>query len=98
MGYAELELKEQGSGRIEHLEFAKIIYENSIRANVLIQDLFELSRMESPEFRLDVTTDDFSEYLREEMIHMLPELEAAGMIPDFVIEPEEIILQFDKKE
>ncbi|OMD72578.1 sensor histidine kinase [Paenibacillus odorifer] len=97
MGYAELELKEQVSGRIEHLEFAKIIYENSIRANVLIQDLFELSRMESPEFRLDVTTDDFSEYLREEMIHMLPELEAAGLIPDFVIEPEEIILQFDKK-
>ncbi|WP_339809777.1 HAMP domain-containing sensor histidine kinase [Paenibacillus sp. FSL R7-0189] len=97
MGYAELELKEQVSGRIEHLEFAKIIYENSIRANVLIQDLFELSRMESPEFRLDVTTDDFSEYLREEMIHMLPELEAAGLIPDFVIESKEIILQFDKK-
>ncbi|WP_339320006.1 HAMP domain-containing sensor histidine kinase [Paenibacillus sp. FSL R10-2734] len=97
MGYAELELKEQGRGRIEHLEFAKIIYKNSTRANELIQDLFELSRIESPEFRLDVTTDDFSEYMREELIHMLPELEIAGLIPDFVIEPEEIILQFDKK-
>lgn len=97
MGYAELELREQVSGRIEHLEFARIIYENSIRANELIQDLFELSRMESPEFRLDVRADDFSEYLREEMVHMLPELEAAGLIPDFVIEPEEIILQFDHK-
>ncbi|MNO57021.1 putative sensor histidine kinase TcrY [compost metagenome] len=97
MGYAELELREQASGRIEHLEFAKIIYENSIRANELIQDLFELSRIESPEFQLDVTTDDFSEYLRESMIHMLPELEIAGLIPDFVIEPEAIMLQFDKK-
>lgn len=97
MGYAELELKEQASGRVEHLEFTKIIYENSIRANELIQDLFELSRMESPEFLLDVVTDDFSEYLREAMIHMLPELETAGLIPDFVIEPEEIMLPFDKK-
>lgn len=97
MGYAELELKEQVSGRIEHLEFARIIYENSIRANELIQDLFELSRMESPEFELDVRADDFSEYLREELIHMLPELEAAGLIPDFVIEREEIILPFDHK-
>lgn len=97
MGYAELELKEQVNGRIEHLEFASIIYENSIRANELVQDLFELSRMESPEFRLDVRADDFAEYLREEMIHMLPELEAAGLVPDFVIEPEEIIIEFDHK-
>lgn len=97
MGYAELELKDQVSGKVEHLEFAKIIYENSIRANELIQDLFELSRMESPEFRLDVTTEDFSEYFREVMIHMLPELEIAGLIPYFEIEPEEIMLQFDKK-
>lgn len=97
MGYAELELKEQASGRIEHLEFTRIIYENSVRANALILDLFELSTIESPEFRLEATAEDFAEYLREALIHMLPELENAGLIPDFIIEPEEIILQFDKK-
>lgn len=97
MGYAELNMREQEKGNINYLEYPKIIYENSIRANELIMDLFELSKLESPEFQLDFVTEDFSEYIREEMIRMLPEIEAVGLVPEFIISEEEIILSFDKK-
>lgn len=97
MGYAEQSLKKQEYREAEQGEYARIIYENSVRANELIMDLFELSRLDSPEFKLELTTEDFSEYIRNEMIRMLPELEAAGLVPEFAIPEEDMLLRFDKK-
>lgn len=96
-GYAELLIKKQIPAGPEHEGYLKIIYENSLRANELIMDLFELSRMDSPEFQLERTKDDFAEFIRSEMIRMLPELEAAGLAPEFDITEEEIPFSFDKK-
>ncbi|MDF2921285.1 MAG: hypothetical protein K0R57_199 [Paenibacillaceae bacterium] len=96
-GYAELLMNRQTPPDSEQGGYARIIYENSIRANELIMDLFELSRMDSPAFELDQIKDDFGEFIRTEMIRMLPELEAAGLIPEFIIPEEEVTLPFDKK-
>lgn len=96
-GYAELLLKQQVPAGPELEGYLKIIYENSLRANELIMDLFELSRMESPAFQLERTKDDFAEFIRTEMIRMLPELEAAGLVPEFDITEEEVPFSFDKK-
>ncbi len=96
-GYAELLLKQKLPAGPELEGYLKIIYENSLRANELIMDLFELSRMESPAFQLERTRDDFAEFIRTEMIRMLPELEAAGLVPEFDISEEEIPFLFDKK-
>lgn len=97
VGYAELLMKQQAAAGPEQGGYARIIYENSVRANELIMDLFELSRIDSPEFQLERTTDDFVEFIRTEMIRMLPELEAAGVVPEFIIPEEEVLLSFDKK-
>lgn len=96
-GYAELLLKQRIPAGPEQEGYLRIIHENSIRANELIMDLFELSRMDSPAFQLERTEDDFAEFIRTEMIRMLPELEAAGLVPEFEISEEEIPLLFDKK-
>ncbi len=96
-GYAELLLKQQIPAGPEQEGYLRIIYENSLRANELIMDLFELSRMESPSFQLERTRDDFAEFIRTEMIRMLPELEASGLVPEFDISEEEIPVLFDKK-
>lgn len=96
-GYAELLLKQKIPAGTELEGYLKIIYENSLRANELIMDLFELSRMDSPAFQLERTTDDFAEFIRTEMIKMLPELEAAGLVPEFDISEEETPFCFDKK-
>ncbi|MDF2937193.1 MAG: hypothetical protein K0Q90_2566 [Paenibacillaceae bacterium] len=97
VGYAELLLKQKLSPGPEQEGYLRIIHENSIRANELIMDLFELSRMDSPAFRLERTEEDFAEFIRTEMIRMLPELEAAGLVPEFTISEEEMNLLFDKK-
>jgi signal transduction histidine kinase len=96
-GYAELLLKQRLPAGPEQEGYLRIIYENSLRANELIMDLFELSRMDSPAFQLERTRDDFAEFIRTEMIRMLPELEAAGLVPEFDITEEEIPFSFDKK-
>jgi signal transduction histidine kinase len=97
VGYSELLMKQQDPASPEQADYARIIYESSIRANELIMDLFELSRMDSPAFQLERTTDDFAEFIRTEMIRMLPELEAAGLSPEFHLPEEKLLLSFDKK-
>ncbi|MEG0153681.1 MAG: HAMP domain-containing sensor histidine kinase, partial [Cellulosilyticaceae bacterium] len=92
VGYAELSLKEEQTN-----SYANIIYENSLRANELVQDLFELSRLESADFKLEYSTCDFIEYFREEMIRMLPVLEKEGLEVNIQIPDIEVILQIDPK-
>lgn len=91
MGYAELNIKEQNN------EYAKIIYDNSIRAKELVDDLFELSKLESPDFQLNLNSVDFTEFFREEIISMLPELEAKGINYELDIPDEKIILSIDER-
>jgi signal transduction histidine kinase len=95
-GYSERMLKELQAEKTEYESYLRMIHGNSLRAHELIQDLFELSKLESPEFRLDWCKEDFGEYLREELILMLPELETAGLVMEFMIPDEDIVLRFDK--
>lgn len=98
MGYAELAMAQQLNQDSTPSDYPKIIYENSIRANDLVADLFELSRLDSPDFKLEPVICDFAEYIRKEMIRMLPELEAAGLEPEFFIPEEKMQVRFDLKQ
>lgn len=91
-GYAELNLKNDPDN-----DYAKIIYKNSLRANELVQDLFELSQLESAEFKLEYSACDFIEFFRQEIISMLPELEKRGFELKIQIPEEEVILWIDPK-
>lgn len=97
VGYAELLMKEQEAAGSNQRNFSRIIYENSLRANELIMDLFEISRLDSPDSRLERKADDLAEFIRSEMIRMLPELAAAGLATEFIIPEERVEVVFDKK-
>ncbi|RSK25929.1 sensor histidine kinase [Bacillus sp. HMF5848] len=98
MGYAEL-LRNNGTMTKENFEsYINIIYENSVRANSLIVDMFELSKMDSPEFQLIKEEVDVCEYVRQRMISAIPSFDEAGFTYDFDIPDVEIYSKLDTRQ
>jgi signal transduction histidine kinase len=89
-GYSELCLKKAGSDDYDLTGYLQIIHKNSQRASRLLNDLFELSRVESPEFKLRPGKTDVCEYLRQTCGELLPLFDEAGFHYDFDI-PEKVI-------
>ncbi|MGH4119172.1 ATP-binding protein [Clostridium sp.] len=98
MGYAEFSFNKLDLSKQEHAAYMKIIYENSLRANNLVNDLFELSRMESSEYSLNKTSVDICEYMREELGFFINNLDKAGFAYDFEIPEKEILIEIDLKQ
>lgn len=98
MGYAELCYNNPLLSKEESFTYAKVIYENSLRANNLITDLFQLSKMESPEYVLNKTRVDICEYMREEIGAFIATFDKAGFTYDFNIPEKEIFLEIDIKQ
>jgi signal transduction histidine kinase len=95
MGYAELCRGKPDLSRDELDAYTKIIYENSVRSNNLINDLFELSKMDSSEYTISKVRIDICEYLREKIGAVIPILDDAGFYYDFYIPEEEIFVELD---
>lgn len=98
MGYAELCSNKADLNTEEQDEYLKIIYENSLRANNLITNLFELSKMESSEFKISMQKTDVCEYLREEMGKAISIFDQAGFIYEFDIPEEEMHVLLDRQQ
>jgi signal transduction histidine kinase len=89
-GYTELCMKKQTLSKSEQSEYLKIIYQNSQRANLLLNELFELSQMDRPEFSMKTVKTDLCEYLRVECGKLVPQLERTGFGYEFDI-PDKIV-------
>lgn len=96
MGYSELCTGKADLDKEELNKYLRVIYENSRRANNLITDLFQLSKLESSEFRLRKENVELCEYIREVMGEYIPMLEDAGFSYNFDIPEEEISVLLDK--
>lgn len=88
-GYAELLRQKSESPELD------IIYQNSRRANNLLNELFELSKLDSPDFSLKPERTDISEALRRICAGIVPQLESAGFNCDFDIPEESIYAMLD---
>ncbi|MHC1696406.1 MAG: ATP-binding protein [Eubacteriales bacterium] len=78
-GYAELCVKNPQLSERERTEYLKTIQNNSIRANLLLSELFELSQMDDPDFTIKPIKTDICEYLRQICADLVPHLENEGM-------------------
>ena len=96
MGYSELCHDAQQLSKEDMNFYTKIILENSVKANNLITDLFELSKMESSEFMINKSRIDICEYLRVTMTTAISLFDKAGFTYNFRIPEEEIFAQIDK--
>ncbi len=92
MGYAEHCLHNPGSCDEKTL---RLILENSSRANGLVTNLFDLARLESPEYQLKKERTDLCEFLRNRLAKRIDELEAAGFLYEFHIPDEPVLTELD---
>jgi signal transduction histidine kinase len=88
-GYAELLL-----GKSQAAEL-KVIHRSSIRANRLLNDLFELSKLDSPDFTLKTEKTDICEALRQICGEIVPQLESANFKYDFDIPENSVYAMLD---
>jgi signal transduction histidine kinase len=98
MGYAELCLTKAEITSEQRKAYLATIYNNSCRANRLMTDLFELSKMETPDYVLVKEKLDFAEYLREQMGEAVANLDGAGISYVFNIPDIEIIAAVDRQQ
>ena len=94
-GYAELCLNNGDISASEQSEYMRIVHQNSRRANLLLNDLFELSQMDSPEFSINAVKTELCEYLRTECGKLIPQLEHNKFEYDFDIPDENIYVCLD---
>jgi signal transduction histidine kinase len=94
-GYAEYCLKNPDQNNETYLN---IINQKCSQVNGLINRLFELSKLESPEYKLNRKNCDFAEYIRMKCAELIQNLEAAGFEYDFEVPEQEIFLEADLKE
>lgn len=97
MGYAELLIRDNDLSEEQQRAFLQTIYQNSVRANNLIIDMFELSKLDSPAFKLHMLRLDTCEFLRQQIGELIPMLEQAGYTFEFHIPEEEIFSHIDAK-
>jgi len=97
-GYSEFCLKKQEPEDKELTNYLSIIYDNSIRANKLLTNLFELSKLESVEFNLKRKREDICEYMRETMGNHLSALDDAGFTYIFDIPEQEMFTMIDREQ
>ena len=90
-----LRLDKQDLSIDELYAYTEIIYENSLRANNLITDLFELSKMESSEYKINKTRVDLAEYLRVKIGTFIATFDKVGFTYDFEIPEKEIFVEID---
>lgn len=95
MGYAELCHNKPDLPSKELYKYTDIIYANSLRANNLITDLFELSKMESSEYTLHKTRVDIGEYLRIQIGTFIATFDKARFSYEFDIPANEIFVEID---
>lgn len=88
-GYAELLCQKSQSPEL------LAIYQNSQRANRLLNELFELSKMDSPDFSLKLAKEDICETLRQICGELVPQLESAGFQYEFDIPEDSCFVMLD---
>ncbi len=94
-GYTELCLKNAAVTDEKLIGCLDIISKNSQRANRLLNELFELSRLDSPDFCLKKEKTDICEFLRQTCGEILPALEQAGFSYDFDISESPVFVLID---
>ena len=97
LGYSDLLIKQKDLSKEELDRYLLIINNNSVRANSLIQDLFDFSKLQSNDFKLTFKKIDICEFLRELIAEYVPELEEKEFIYDFDIPEETAYLDIDEK-
>jgi signal transduction histidine kinase len=94
-GYAELLLTKRDLPPDERGDYLRIIRDNSRRAAGLLTALFELSALDSPDFKLSPVRLDLCEFLRGVCAELLPSFDRAAFTCSFDIPDKPLCTMLD---
>lgn len=95
IGYSDFLMKNSELCQEDIHKYLAIIQSNSVRVDNLVKDLFEFSKFESTNFKIILKDDDICEFLRTLIATYIPLMEDKGILYDFDIPEERIILPFN---
>lgn len=78
--------------------YLKMAYNNGLRANNLIESLFEYSKLESPDYSLNLKKIDFCEFVRTCILKEIDYMEEAGIEGEYDIPDKSIYAYIDERE
>ena len=96
-GYAELLMKSPDISDDQRTHCLSMILSGSERANRLLNELFEISQLDSPDFVLKPERADLCEALRQVCGELVPRLEEAGADFDFDIPEDSVPVMLDRE-
>lgn len=77
-------------------QYMNAIYDRAAGATGILDSVYEYSRLEHPDYKLDIQNDDFSEFCRTYIAEKYSDLEFQGYVLDFSISQNPIMFSFDK--
>lgn len=96
LGYSDYLIKNESISESESKRYLNVINQNTLRANNLLTELFEFSKLQSVNFKLKTEDLDICEFLRELIASYIPKMEDKNFQYDFDIPEKTIIATFDK--
>lgn len=98
LGYSKAIVSGRVTNEEEQKTYLNYIYNKTNRINYLVDELFIYSKLDSPEYKLDLKKYDLSEFLREIIALYYIDIEEKGFILDVDIPEEKIYSMIDTKE
>ncbi len=95
-GYCEYLLNNPDISKEKRLSYYKIIYNDSMRAVKLTDDLLQLSKLENDELNMHCEKTDICEFIREEIARIIPVLDEQQFEYDFNIPSKSLYCNIDK--
>ena len=95
-GYSEM-LMNGVADEEKKQDYLKMIYDNSIRANGILQALFTYSKLGSAGYRPTVENVDLCEFTRQIMAEYIPQFENVGFLYQLSIPEEEIPVKMNRE-
>ncbi len=96
VGYSESLNNGVYEGENEQKKYINIIWKSSLYMEKLLDELLEFSRMEAPNFELNLKEDDLAELSREILIEYIPHIEEKGMQLEVEIPDHPVMLKLDR--
>ncbi|WP_102401854.1 HAMP domain-containing sensor histidine kinase [Haloimpatiens massiliensis] len=96
-GFSKLLYDGEIKSKDDNAKYLKYIYDKSVYVTNLIQDLFDLSKIDDESYPFIYMKRDFSEWIRRLISEMYPEFEKNNFIINVDISEIPIIFAFDEK-
>ncbi|WP_159881623.1 HAMP domain-containing sensor histidine kinase [Paenibacillus puerhi] len=97
LGYSQLLLETKEADEGLRRKYVQYMYDKSAYMSHLIQDLFELAKLDDPQLKLNRETVNMAEWFRHMLAECYPELEAKGFQLEAHIPEEPLPVRLDKR-